>query len=192
MTIGVVVIWIMWFAMVFFAGWCFYWYVLDPLRCKGWQPISTAPKDGTRFIGLRDSGYIEVEIVYRAAYWVIRPEEVNGPFYAYEWQTLTERSGFMTSRATHWMPLPKTKEWAAKYVEGDRPPDPGMDGVDLNSFTIQMKQELEGYTRLFVAQHGFPSANTMNIEEQMAKGHAGVINSYEAAARLVQKIWSEK
>lgn len=53
----------------------------------GWQPIETAPKNGTRFLGF------EKGTVY-AAIW------------SSGWKCFQSRPGFYTVRPSHWKPLP--------------------------------------------------------------------------------------
>ena len=70
-----------------------------------WQPIQTAPKDGTRFLGFcevpvynEDAGNTAVEKEHVVAYWCgplgILPYPYRG--------TITKGMRF-----THWMPLPE-------------------------------------------------------------------------------------
>lgn len=67
------------------------------MKNSNWQPIETAPCDGTRFLGLTKKGYQRVD-------WF------NGPSQG-EWN---ERSLFWHERPmdryTHWMPLPAPPE----------------------------------------------------------------------------------
>ncbi len=66
-----------------------------------WQPIETAPKDGTRFIGLKPNRNVEVvhwSTKYRPSAWATDEE-----FYLYP---------------THWMPLP------APPASGPAPDEP--------------------------------------------------------------------
>lgn len=76
-----------------------------------WQPIETAPKDGTQIIGygiIRETAYIRDE-EHPVGYW---GKEDSGPmvrqtyFKAGLWQT----NGFGSMRPTHWMPLPNPPE----------------------------------------------------------------------------------
>ena len=57
----------------------------------GWQPISTAPKDGRRILTLEQWPVMDIRI----ARWVHGPHNV--------W--ITDNGGYVR-RATHWMPLP--------------------------------------------------------------------------------------
>lgn len=66
-----------------------------PTRQDGWQPIETAPKDGTHFLALTKRHRWPV-----LAYW--RKDEIS-----------MEYSGIdVTSWVTHWMPLPAPPETA--------------------------------------------------------------------------------
>lgn len=75
----------------------------------GWQPIETAPKDGTWFLIIRDSdGEESVEVGRYDPYYRDEYIEVEGGLYRKEKQVGYEWSGFNNfHRATHWMPLPK-------------------------------------------------------------------------------------
>lgn len=52
----------------------------------GWQPIETAPRDGTSIIVATNTGF------------------VGEAFFHHEW--CWQRRGRTTTRPTHWMPLP--------------------------------------------------------------------------------------
>jgi hypothetical protein len=83
---------------------------------SGWQPIETAPKDGTWFLICNaDDGFDSYEVgsydpevgSYDPTFW---PEyvEVEGGLYRKEMKTSYEWRGFNNlHRATHWMPLPE-------------------------------------------------------------------------------------
>lgn len=59
-----------------------------------WQPIKTAPKDGTRFIGGEPNNYARTRI-----YWWSHPQfRKFGNGWAFE--------GDKLYNPTHWMPLP--------------------------------------------------------------------------------------
>jgi hypothetical protein len=69
-----------------------------------WQPIETAPKDGTRILIYSHGAYV--------AHW-----EPEACFYQFEkkpgWQIFDCEDGFYscaTDTATHWMPLPEKPE----------------------------------------------------------------------------------
>jgi hypothetical protein len=73
--------------------------LIDEARAGRWQPIETAPKDGTRlFLWSPDLGY-------HAGHWE------NA-----QWKTLT---GFNAGGPTHWMPLPERPAPAAPEPEGE-------------------------------------------------------------------------
>ncbi len=60
-----------------------------------WQPIETAPKDGTPFLAAFDRGQIGV------MYWESWGDEPDEGSWRGHWFEHDE------DRATHWMPLPK-------------------------------------------------------------------------------------
>jgi len=70
-----------------------------------WQPIDTAPKDGTKFLAALSSG------------WILIMHEVQGRDGLYQWYAtqgntdvpiMRTHPGTLPNRpiATHWMPLP--------------------------------------------------------------------------------------
>lgn len=92
---------------------------LSPLLFKsavlspGWQPIETAPKDGTRFLSIcatDDDPYRSIEITE----WYVLPcthfELIEGDLYRKVEDKPMEGWNGNTHRATHWMPLPELPE----------------------------------------------------------------------------------
>jgi hypothetical protein len=73
-----------------------------------WQPIETAPKDGTDIIAMYI--HISTQIVH-AAFWMSCVEGLDDPedegWWTYDWSEVsrTKMTGWMTP--THWMPLPE-------------------------------------------------------------------------------------
>jgi hypothetical protein len=65
-----------------------------------WQPIETAPKDGTWFLGFRVSPFAECQI--QVWHWMkdILPEFQG-------WQNANDTCDFEEDWPTHWMPLPE-------------------------------------------------------------------------------------
>ena len=68
----------------------------ESANAPAWQPIETAPKDGTRIIMLTEHGYHRVVI---------------GRFFAWDagvsgWETDSYRVLTGDDEPTHWMPLP--------------------------------------------------------------------------------------
>ena len=62
-----------------------------------WQPISTAPKDGTHIIAFRTSKPDHIESMYWAEY-----DEGGGAWHwSYDGDSPTQ------NQPTHWMPLPE-------------------------------------------------------------------------------------
>ena len=60
-----------------------------------WQPIETAPKDGTRILLY---GY-ECETQWNVCYWVTEEEQGYTGWYGWDWPAYEVPS--------HWMPLPE-------------------------------------------------------------------------------------
>jgi hypothetical protein len=58
----------------------------------GWQPIESAPKDGSRFLG-----YSPYALEMGTAYWVTSQSRISGYWYGL---------CFTLTSPTHWMPLP--------------------------------------------------------------------------------------
>lgn len=82
-----------------------------------WQPIETAPKDGTEFIGLKG------RLVFRTKnqqYYVKWPHEVGGPTYRDEW-TYEDASSFTPWSPTHWMPLPPPPVESGSQAANEQP-----------------------------------------------------------------------
>lgn len=72
------------------------------LKACEWQPIETAPKDGTAFVG-SNGKYAYRTMLGR--YYVKWPHEEGGPTYAEKWNKETGDSVYPW-KPTHWMPLP--------------------------------------------------------------------------------------
>jgi hypothetical protein len=78
-----------------------------------WQPIETAPKDGTDIIVMYV--HISTQIVH-AAFWLEYQEGLDNPddegWWTYDWSEVSrvKMSGDWTP--THWMPLPALPEGA--------------------------------------------------------------------------------
>ena len=73
-----------------------------------WQPINTAPKDGTWFLICNAiDGFYSYEVGrYEPMFWPEYVEAGDG-FYRKEMKQIHEWRGFNNMhRATHWMPLP--------------------------------------------------------------------------------------
>lgn len=74
-----------------------------------WQPIETAPKDGTWFlIGRSDEGPESYEVGCYDPYLWDKFIEVSDGLYRKQREPITDWRGFNNfDRATHWMPLPE-------------------------------------------------------------------------------------
>ncbi len=72
-----------------------------------WQPIETAPRDGTYFVACRAGEPDSLEVgCYDQLFW---PEyvEVDGGLFRREMKPIYDWRGFNNMhRMTHWMPLP--------------------------------------------------------------------------------------
>ena len=66
-----------------------------------WQPIETAPRDGTAIL-VYCGGVCEREMV------VVRYEDTSseGPFGKFCWKELSGQGGWAEKCVTHWVPLP--------------------------------------------------------------------------------------
>ena len=74
------------------------WGATLPPQSDGWQPIETAPKDGTRIIVAKQSGYVMAWA--SSAYWFERQYKDREKYSGWT-------DGFDTlATPTHWMPLP--------------------------------------------------------------------------------------
>jgi hypothetical protein len=73
----------------------------------GWLPISTAPRDGTRFIGRTQSGLAFT--TWLQDYYEKWPHEPGGPTYRQEW-TRDRGDALIPYEPTHWIPDPSTAE----------------------------------------------------------------------------------
>lgn len=70
---------------------------------SGWQPIETAPKDGTKILVFTIHGELELSDWYK----IETPEyvEVSEGLYRKEMREFS--SGWNSNHPTHWMPLPE-------------------------------------------------------------------------------------
>lgn len=77
-----------------------------------WQPIETAPKDGTWFLICRaDDGYESYEVGRYNPLKHPRYEDAGNGLYRKIDEVIYDWSGFNNfHRATHWMPLPSPPE----------------------------------------------------------------------------------
>lgn len=82
-----------------------------------WQPIETAPRDGSWFvIRCLDDTY---ECGFYSPYKWANYEEVDGGLYRKVETQILDWSGFNNfHRATHWMPLPPTPRPHGEQSEG--------------------------------------------------------------------------
>ena len=73
----------------------------------GWQPIETAPKDGSIFVTINAHFPDEIEVCqYDPTLWDGFNERPDG-LYEKVTQIVSEWSSNNFHRATHWMPLPE-------------------------------------------------------------------------------------
>lgn len=79
-----------------------------------WQPIETAPRDGSFIMLFVPRGQLETGPVTIGGYWKAEDRQENGRFKKGEW-TLADFCGWLGADAdygasfchpTHWMPLP--------------------------------------------------------------------------------------
>ena len=68
-----------------------------------WQPIETAPKDGTYFIGWNGNLAFKTS---RGKYYDKWPHQEGGPTFREEWNAY-DSSSMWPWKPTHWMPLPE-------------------------------------------------------------------------------------
>ena len=68
----------------------------------GWRPIETAPKDGTRIMLYRPTGWKHAKIVF--GYW-----NTNGRvhYFQHDMEFLEGKNVARREKPTHWMPLPQ-------------------------------------------------------------------------------------
>lgn len=85
-----------------------------PPSPQGWQPIETAPKDGTKILAYTVHGDFELTEWYRVV--SDRFEAVEGGLYRKHEDIFSQ--GWNGNTPTHWMPLPPLP---APPVAGDRP-----------------------------------------------------------------------
>jgi hypothetical protein len=71
-----------------------------------WQPIETAPRDGTAFIGIKGKMVFRT---YCSQHYVKWPHEEGGPTFQEVWSREDDSSIFPW-KPTHWMPLPSRPE----------------------------------------------------------------------------------
>lgn len=82
-------------------------------RVPSWQPIETAPKDGTWFLIVRAGDTSSMEVGRYDPYSMDEFEHVEGDFYRKVEVTILEWHGFNNfHRATHWMLPPDPPEAA--------------------------------------------------------------------------------
>ncbi len=83
----------------------------------GWQPIETAPKDGTRFCA---SNGKETYTTWWQSYYEKWPHDEGGPTFRYQWTCKQNTShSFFYEKPTHWMPLPEAPKLNKQGVEDD-------------------------------------------------------------------------
>lgn len=71
-----------------------------------WQPIETAPKDGTRVLLFRPSQYPSATVVagnFDSDRYASKPR----PYWTHDLEILWSRTEARKCQPTHWMPLPK-------------------------------------------------------------------------------------
>lgn len=73
-------------------------------RPNPWQPIETAPKDGTRILGVRDDKFFVCRLEKR--FWTIYLEKKD----RFIDKLLGCRTVWLVSSPTHWQPLPPPPE----------------------------------------------------------------------------------
>lgn len=67
-----------------------------------WQPIETAPTDGTVFIGLKGKHVAPTQI---GKYYVKWPHEVGGPTFSEKWNKI-QTDSICPWKPTHWTYMP--------------------------------------------------------------------------------------
>jgi hypothetical protein len=72
---------------------------------KNWQPIETAPKDGTKILILDRDGDIEISEWYQSFH--DEYVQLDNGFYRKETKIWSQGWNGNGHRATHWMPLPE-------------------------------------------------------------------------------------
>ena len=92
-----------------------------------WQPIETAPKDGTWFVTCNTNDPDEIEAgCYSATEWQSFKKVEGTDFYQRVSQVVSEWRGFNNfHRATHWMPLPPPPTAAPDHPSNTNTPPPG-------------------------------------------------------------------
>lgn len=80
----------------------------DAIAAAQWQPIETAPKDGSPFVIRREGeGFDTYEVGYYDPYYFARYEPAEGGLYRKIEDKIGDWRGFNNfHRATHWTPLP--------------------------------------------------------------------------------------
>jgi hypothetical protein len=81
---------------------------LEKMRAPGWQPIETAPRDGTLILLFCDHHDGDPE--WRIGHYDQAPFGKPGPFGRYVWQMQDDGGCFAEQIVTHWMPLPDPPE----------------------------------------------------------------------------------
>ena len=72
-----------------------------------WQPIETAPKDGTRIILYRPGTHFEWVRVVIGRYYTDSYASKPKPFWGHDRTNLTGVREARANQPTHWMPLPE-------------------------------------------------------------------------------------
>ena len=70
-----------------------------------WQPIETAPTDGTDFVAWNGR---RAYMCRRQAYYDKWPHQDGGPTYRYDWSEISHDAIRPGMKPSHWIPLPTT------------------------------------------------------------------------------------
>lgn len=74
-------------------------HVIELLKSMGWQPIETAPKDGTYILACRLPFSDQLQNVYQVKYDTVTASD-------FVWGEVGGYSSHNRTSFTHWMPLP--------------------------------------------------------------------------------------